>query len=570
MANLLDQSPRKTETEASEELTRNNGLYLAILGTWFCFNLILWSDLLAAIKTTKEPVPMTLVLLLTCAVSLGGLFGSYHLGLVIFSLIHSTSKVENISTSAISPLSRIAILHTVCDDFQEGAALTCVHQSYCNFHVYLLDDSVLPEQKKRVDEFQATFAERVTVIRRQNRKGFKAGNINNALGHLESQYKYVALADSDTHLPHDFLAKTCILLEANPSSAFVQTLHIANSGNEVGTLPRHLQALVRIGWKYYQPIRNQFGLPMCYGHGALIRCDAIEEAGGFPEIVSEDIALTLKLRQLGYRGFFTSSVVCGEDYPENYYAFRKRLSRWVSADLECTRFALLPFLSTKGISWTEKADATLRGLKVPAAALFLPFAATAALLSIFSSSWNELFTNRIVYMTLVFALAPFFSFTIDLAHQPKRLALLLSRITFLYCSNSLLLTGRAIEALIFKKSEFFVTGAEDERVSVDNLRRRLLTLDKAGYPLLAVVEVALGLALSIVGFFHVNLILAGIGLALILAPVTYAYGWDKLLVSYLIHAPITLIVAGIVISCFLGLGPATQCLALAGLSILLF
>lgn len=572
MANLLDKldASRKTGTRVHEKLPKSNGLYYWVLGTWLCLNLVLWRDLLAVADLAEKPVTTMAAVLLGCAISVGWLFGSYHLGFVIFSLLHSTSKDQDILASTCLPSSSVAILHTVCDDFQERAALSCVRQSYSNYHVFILDDSMSLEQKNKIDKFAATFVEKVTVIRRQNRTGFKAGNINNALDYLSSQYKYLALADSDTYLPPDFVATTCMLLEANPSSAFVQTLHVANSDNKGAALSQQLEALVWIGWKYYQPIRNKYGFPMCYGHGALISCNAIKEAGGFPEIVSEDIALTLNLRRQGHRGYFTPSVICGEDYPEDYHSFRKRLSRWVSADLECSRTALVPFLNTKGINLVEKVDAALRGLKVPAAAIFLPFAVITGILSVFWPRWNELFTDRIAYITVFLALAPYLSFSIELVRQPKKLALLLSRMTFLYCSNSLLLTVRAIEALLTRKSEFFVTGAKDKRVSSDNLRRQLLTMDKVGYPLLAIIEVGMGLSLSIIGLIYANLILVGVSLALLLAPVVYASGWRNPLVSYLVHVPFALIMAGIAVSCFSEGVPASQCVALAGLSILLF
>src|SRR5947208_677649 len=34
----------------------------------------------------------------------------------------------------------VAILYTTKNDFVEAAALSCVHQQYVNFHVYILDD----------------------------------------------------------------------------------------------------------------------------------------------------------------------------------------------------------------------------------------------------------------------------------------------------------------------------------------------------------------------------------------------------------------------------------------------
>ena len=60
------------------------------------------------------------------------------------------------------------------------------------------------------------------------------------------------------------------------------------------------------------------------GHGGIIRRDVWEKVGGFPEVVSEDIAFSTKIAELGYRGYFAGDVISFEDFPETYPQLRKQ------------------------------------------------------------------------------------------------------------------------------------------------------------------------------------------------------------------------------------------------------
>ena len=549
---------------------KRKSMYFAIIGTWTIASALLWTDSVIVLQITDSTWGKVTAGLIAFLIDLGWLYGFYHIGILAFTLLSSKSLVRHGDVPSYdAPSYPIAVLHTVCDDFQSEPALSCVSQEYADFHVYLLDDSLTDAIKQEVEDFGSKFENLVTVVRRMDRKGFKAGNINNALSKLSQQYAYIALADSDTFLPREFLKMASQLLEANPDASFVQAVHVANTFNRT-KLAKDLGEIVRIGWNYYQPVRNKYGFPMCYGHGALIRMDALKAVGGFPEIVSEDIGLTLKLRRLGLGGLFTSDVICGEDYPDDYRTFRKRLSRWVSADMECFRKELLPFLSAKKVGPVEKLDAAFRGLKVPLAAIFLPLAVTTSLLHLLDPEVDSFISSRVILITLVTSLAPYICFVVDMVTHPRRLFAILSQLTTLYCSNSLLYTVRTVEAVLLKRARFYVTGAKFNETSAESLKKQVLTMNKAGYPLLGLFEAFLGASLIAIGLYSANMVLVGLSTALVLAPAIYALNWENRWISLLIRVPFPLILIGIVSSCFLGIGSPAQCLALAGLSILLF
>jgi hypothetical protein len=271
---------------------------------------------------------------------------------------------------------------------------------------------------------------------------------------------------------------------------------------------------------------------------------------------------------LGVGGLFTDRVICGEDYPDDYHTFRKRLSRWVPADLECFWKELLPFLLAKNTPAVEKLDAFLRGMKVPLSVLFLPMTVLLSAMPGLYPAWENALDPLVPWIALPACLAPFACFTADMAGQPKRLAALLSQLSVMYCSTSLLLVLRGIEALALRKARFYVTGAKRRPAASKRLHSRLLSIDEAGYPLFGYFELLLGLALVVFGVRSENLVLAGIGAAVGLAPVYHHGGWERR--AAVIHLPSLLIFCGLALSGLFGYGTAAQILTLAGLSILLF
>lgn len=551
---------------------KDNAMYLAIVGGWIVASVVLWTDLGRSLHLLDSALDKAVAILLTLFIALGWLYGAYHLGILAFTLLRSRSWIhgerERLAPD-MRPANPIAILHTVCDDFQSRAIASCIAQDYPEFHVYLLDDSSTAEMRREVDAYSARFPGLVTVLRRENRRGYKAGNLNHALALLPESYQYVALADSDTRFPSDFLQKTACLLDEDRSAAFVQALHVANASQQ-HKLAQDLGDIVRIGWNYYQLVRNEYGFPVCYGHGALLRVDALKAVGGFPELVSEDVALTLRLRTLGFWGFFTANVICGEDYPDDYHTFRKRFSRWVSADLECFREALPSFLLSRNVSLAEKVDATLRGLKVPLAASFLPFSAALSLFLALSPGASTLLSPFTIGLTVLMAMAGYYCFVVDKIRRPISLFSLVSRLTAVYISSSLLLTMRTVETLISGQADFYVTGAKYEKVSAHALSTQLLAADETGYPFLGFLELSVGLLLIVLGIYDTNLVLVGIAAALLFAPAAYSLGWQHRGVRIVAHGPFLSIILGILLACFSGEVSQAQCLTLACLSILLF
>jgi len=557
-------------TKKAKSPYKKIALYSSILITWLATNVFLWTYFATSWHTLYSGPGRLLALIVTLFISVGWLYGFYHVFLLLFTIMRRDG-IEDQNAPPIDSQcqARVAILHTVCNDFQHRALMSCVQQNHRNFHVYVLDDSSSEDIKSSIDDFASDHRHRITIIRRDNRNGFKAGNINHALPRLLDSCDYVALADSDTILPVDFLSKSCRLLEENSTLAFTQAVHIANPSFQ-SEFAESLGEMVRVGWKYYQPIRNKYGIPMCYGHGALIRSDTIRRVGGFPEIVSEDIAFTLRLRRLGHHGFFITDAICGEDYPSDYYTFRKRLSRWIAADLECFKCEMIPFLRAKDILLVEKLDALFRGLKVPFSAAFLPSCLAGGLIPFIIPEWELLDNFPILIITILTSLAPYYCFVVEMFRCPKSLWKTTSGLTTVYLSSTVLYCFRSIEAIVSRRAYFHVSGSRYDKITGNNFASKLFTVDQTGYPFMSILESIAAIVFLALGIYGHNLALLGVSFALFMSPIIYGLGWNSRLVSASVHVPPVLLIASLLLSPFTGLPVTMQCLVLVWLAVLLF
>src|SRR5205085_191339 len=94
-----------------------------------------------------------------------------------------------------------------------------------------------------------------------------------------------------------------------------------------------------------------------------------EDIGGFPEIVSEDLAFAVEARKKGWRGYFAEHVICYEEFPQDFRAFRIRHMKWTRGTcqlLACkaTRIIFCPILTT-----VEKIDILLALIRLPFSAV---------------------------------------------------------------------------------------------------------------------------------------------------------------------------------------------------------
>ncbi|MFC1475883.1 glycosyltransferase [Candidatus Zixiibacteriota bacterium] len=361
---------RTDEQNSGVEMTRRTIkrksplMWLLIIATWIVlaayYNRLLW-PLFAAAHSWAGTILVALALLW---INVVWFYGVFHIYGIVFSLWSPGIPVP--STPRTDCPEHIAILYTTCNDFCARAAESCLQQDYPAYTVYILDDSSAPDERKKVNEFVNRYAGRVVLIRRDNHVGFKAGNLNHALRTKAGSSPYFSVVDADEILPPDFLSRTIRHMQNDQQLGFVQINHRYRHGDQ-SQFARLMSRGIDLHWDLYLTARNRFGFVMFYGHGALIRTAAWRKIGGFPEVVSEDIAFATKIREQGFYGMFLPDVVAEEAFPESYRSFLGREAKIIRGTMEFIQGPASTFFRSRPVSLMEKID-----LVASAGVLFLP------------------------------------------------------------------------------------------------------------------------------------------------------------------------------------------------------
>ncbi len=286
----------------------------------------------------------------------------------VIHLLDFLTPRGSLTGSAVPPAqttqSRVALLYTVCDDFDPVALESCIQTAQqIGGQVYVLDDSRQRPVKQYVEDTA------VRVVQRECPRAFKAGNINDAIRSqsLHEYYDYVVLADADEILLPNAAATLTMTLDANPDLAFVQLAHSSRE-DEVAWFAKVMRVMTDVKYRYYRQYANRYGLPLSHGHGVAIRLSLLKN--GFPEIISEDIAMSADLRRAGHRGVFLAEPLCREATVKDLAIFCLRERRCMTADIECFVLKVMPLLFASGIGLIEKWDLLLRELRYPVKLLF--------------------------------------------------------------------------------------------------------------------------------------------------------------------------------------------------------
>jgi cellulose synthase/poly-beta-1,6-N-acetylglucosamine synthase-like glycosyltransferase len=250
----------------------------------------------------------------------------------------------------------VAILYTTCDDFDEVACTSCLKQDGVRSRLLICDDSRDEASRRQIDDWVRKIPAPVTVVRRTDRSGFKAGNLNHAIGHHVDE-EFIIVCDADEVIPSDFAARL-IARFSDPHVAFVQANHIARTDEQSRFARLHGPSL-NLFFRYCLPLRSRFGFVACFGHGVMIRRSAWVSIGGFPEIVSEDIGFAARALTHGYRGVYAPDIVAEEAFPATYSAFVSRLRRVVRGTIGFFQSEYPQLVRSPHATWTEKLDVLL-------------------------------------------------------------------------------------------------------------------------------------------------------------------------------------------------------------------
>jgi cellulose synthase/poly-beta-1,6-N-acetylglucosamine synthase-like glycosyltransferase len=218
------------------------------------------------------------------------------------------------------------------------------------------------------------------LLRRGDRKGFKAGNLAFGLSHCDAPY--VAIFDADFVPAPDFLRRTVPALMADDGLCFVQARWGHNNRN-LNWLTRVQGLLLDSHFAVEQEARFRAGLPMSFnGTAGVWNRVAIEQAGGWTgDTLTEDLDLSMRCVLEGWRAAMLPDVEVPGELPPTAAAWRAQQARWTKGHAQCAR-KLLPMVWNSALPLWKKTAMTLQMCQFA----FYTLAFTSAAISLFMMS----------------------------------------------------------------------------------------------------------------------------------------------------------------------------------------
>jgi cellulose synthase/poly-beta-1,6-N-acetylglucosamine synthase-like glycosyltransferase len=223
--------------------------------------------------------------------------------------------------------------------------------------IQVLDDST-DDTRGIVDEAVNRLAfegVNIRVLRREHRKGYKAGALQEGMAHASGEF--IAIFDADFLPQSDFLVRT-VPCFADPKIGMVQarwTFLNAEASWLTGVqsllLSPHfgIEHWVRCG-------RNLFF--NFNGTAGIWRRGAIESAGGWKaDTVTEDLDLSYRAQLQGWKFVYRDDIAVPSELPITLAAFRSQQQRWAKGSIQTAR-KMLPRLLASPLPFSVKAEAT--------------------------------------------------------------------------------------------------------------------------------------------------------------------------------------------------------------------
>lgn len=212
-------------------------------------------------------------------------------------------------------------------------------------NIHLCDDGNRKEIKKLSEEYG------VNYITREDNKGAKAGNINNAFKLTNGEL--VVILDADMIVKSNFLIKTVEYFK-DKDVAFVQVPQsYYNTDMYQYNLNKYVPNEQDFFMRDIQEARASINAVLHVGTNAVFRRDAIDSVGGFPTFsITEDMALGMRLQSNGYKSILVNEpLVLGLSATTLEESIKQR-ERWARGNVQVFKHDNPIF--NRGLKWNQK------------------------------------------------------------------------------------------------------------------------------------------------------------------------------------------------------------------------
>ena len=465
-----------------DAMKKNPALYVTMLLVWTVLTAFLWINFLPKIIDVPfrggRAVSMGVQIGARVLLTFNGIFISYFwlngvkdFLYVIWYYIFRKRMLQRyhsvIDTDVSGAKDKVLMVYCTCNDFDGKSLEESRKQTYPYVTTVILDDSTAEEYKKAVDDFAQKHG--IKVVRRNDRVGFKAGNINHYLMGEECKnegYGYYVILDSDEILPPDYVYESLKFFYARKNVGIVQANHVSDRNRNFFMKLFHVG--VNSHWPTYQTMKHFYGFSTMLGHGAMLKRECYEQAGGFPPLVAEDLCLSIEARSAGYYVAFAPNIVCREEYPIDYVAFKKRHSKWTQGNLEFIK-KYTGRIARANMKWFEKMDIVLFTYNLPLTAVFAFFIfANLMIAPLLHIDLGAAYATWMIVPTIIFFFSPMLNDFITWAFRLNPLRTLVYTVSVVMLYGSMLTTSliSAMMGIFGKKARFIVTPKSSQKIGL--------------------------------------------------------------------------------------------------------
>jgi len=198
----------------------------------------------------------------------------------------------------------------------------------------------------------------IRAVKRADRRGFKAGALQNALNH--SHGEYIVILDADCIPPEDFLENTVPYLESDPELGFVQT-RLGYHNRNFNKITEVVAIALDCHYVIEQPARQNLSLISNFdGSAGIIRKEALIDIGGWLHYtLTEDMDLSYRMAIHGWKSKYVKDVIVGSEIPSTLEDFSNQQSRWATGCTQAARKLLKPIWLSNRLSFTQKLESTV-------------------------------------------------------------------------------------------------------------------------------------------------------------------------------------------------------------------
>ena len=208
-------------------------------------------------------------------------------------------------------------------------AVASLDYPHDRLHIQVLDDSTDDTTdliSGRIAQLKAEGL-RIDLVRRANRKGYKAGALAEGLPFTDGEF--IAIFDADFVPERDFLKRTVPYFKLGDDIGVVQARwgHL-NATENILTRSQALAIDGHFGVEQFARCNNDLIFSF-NGTCGLWRRKCIEDAGGWSaDTLTEDFDLSYRAHMRGWHFFYVRDVMCPGEIPAQMASYKQQQSRW--------------------------------------------------------------------------------------------------------------------------------------------------------------------------------------------------------------------------------------------------